>query len=198
MKNCSSCGQPINDAKFCGHCGESQVCVNCGNEFMENEKFCTACGTQKGNPSNHQSGEQGTPVQSPPIKQPFNVKNVPWFVWLLGAIVVIFVGFKVFGGPNTPEEVVESFFEAAEKKDVKEIRRYVDSEDFDIDDVLSIPSDAKFDIVDFDEVEIRGNTAYVVAFVKMSSKSLEYSETDDLEFELEKINGNWVITDGDF
>jgi hypothetical protein len=198
MKNCSSCGQPINGAKFCGHCGASQVCLSCGNEFMGNEKFCTSCGTERGNPSNQQSGEQRTPVQHPPTKQPFNVKNVPWFVWLIGAAVVIFVGFKMFGGPNTPEEVVESFFEAAEEKDVKEIRKYVDAVDFDIEDVLDLPSDAKFDVLSFDEVEIEGNYAYVTAFVKMSSRSLEYSETDDLEFELEKINGDWIITYGDF
>lgn len=198
MKNCTACGQPTDDAKFCSQCGEAQVCLDCGTEFTNDAKFCANCGTKRSNPSNQQQNNQGQTTPQPnatAIKQPFNFKNVPWFVWVIGAAVVIFLAFNLFSKPSTPEEVVEGFINAIEKRDTEEVKKFIDPTAHDLIDFSDFPSDIKMEIVKFDDVEIEDDIAYVDAVIKVSSKELDESETDNMDFELEKQKDGWVITD---
>ena len=203
MKNCSSCGEPVGDSKFCSNCGQVQTCLSCGTEFTENEKFCTKCGTARGQ-SNQQLAQtsvtpSATTASSPEVAtgKPLNNKRVPLIAGVIATIVVaLFLVFKLFGSPDTPEEVIENFFKAFEAQDVEEIKEYMHPSEHDLVDFSDVPSDVKIEVVEFEEVDINGDEASVVVVAKMTSKSFGISETDDFEFELEKLDGKWVIVEG--
>ena len=63
MKECISCHKEIGDVKFCGHCGERQVCQECGVQFDRVSSFCLNCGTKRDGSS--ESGEQQSPLADP-------------------------------------------------------------------------------------------------------------------------------------
>lgn len=193
LKNCYSCGNAIGDSKFCSHCGASQECSSCGTEITSPSKFCSKCGASIGQTVNTQATTI-TPSTSP--KKSFDFKKIPWFVWAIAAAVILLLIFNPFKGPNTPKEVVTEFMEAFEDLDEKRIKKLIHPDERDIVDFSGVPKDVKVKIIEFEEVTIEGDEAYVVVIAEMSSKKLGLSEEDDFEFELEKVKGKWLIVDG--
>ncbi|MCF3942835.1 zinc ribbon domain-containing protein [Oceanobacillus alkalisoli] len=60
MRECFACHKEIGDVKFCGHCGENQVCQECGEQFDRPSAFCLNCGTKRAGGS--EGADQSTQV----------------------------------------------------------------------------------------------------------------------------------------
>ena len=151
---------------------------------------------------------------------------LPWFLGALGilaivAIVLVLI-FVVFKGDNgnggsAPEDTVNTFFEALEKKDVDLLLSTIDPDAFkDVEDALGmgvkeffedfffafIPDDFKVEGAKYD-TKIDGDKATVTAVagtisytdVETGEKVVEEAEGADTEpFELVKIDGKWYLT----
>lgn len=77
MVKCQVCGNEINDAQFCRHCGskinsdessknvEKKFCPNCGSEMNINADFCQECGTSLNAPQNNPAKSISNSNKSP-------------------------------------------------------------------------------------------------------------------------------------
>jgi len=201
---CGSCGETIGESKFCLHCGKSQYCTACETKFESNEKFCGKCGTKRGGPTNNVVDEKNLDVQVSPQqsvqshqqKKSFDMKKIPWFIWVIGVGAIIFIVYTFSDdGPITPEKAIENFFVAVEKKDMKDAQKYIHPYSEDLIDFTEMPFDLSIKVLHYDEVEIEEDEAYVTAIVNMSSKAMDESFTEEMYIELEKMQNKWIIYD---
>jgi uncharacterized protein YchJ len=205
-------------------------CSKCGNEIPAGSGFCTHCGAATGAAATAAQPPQGqvpspppggtvppSPGQSPPPVVPEKKGSaLPWILGVLGVaavvaivLVLVFVVFKGGGKAASVEQVVNTYFEALEQRNVDlylstwepdKAEEY--DREFAEEYLKYLPEDLKFNNLEYD-IEIDGDEATVQIVGGIASyidPSTGKEVTEDAAFvdikplKLVKIDDKWYIT----
>ena len=204
-QQCLSCGKDFEGGEcFCTQCGTAKPTGDVHNENVNSaQRHEGGEAHQQANPLAQSVGEiQQTPHTTGQShqngneqKQPMTRKQMSIISSIVGVLAIIIIYFVFFTGPNTPEEVVEAFFDAVSDQDERKVRKYIDPIVHSEVDFSYMPKDATFSIVRFDEVSIAGNEAFVDVTVRARSVSENINDTEWFYVYLEKRDGDWIIYD---
>jgi len=228
--NCSQCGKEIPaDSEFCTYCGAATGAAAAAAQPPQQPPPAQPTREEppqgQAPPPPPPGGAAPPPAQPPPPGAPAKKKSaLPWLLGVLGiaviaavVLVLVFVVFK--GGEDTgaPEQVVNTFFEALQKKDVdlllsivepdaiKELESNLGSDYRDLMDqffMALLPDDFKVEGVKYD-TRIEGDRATVLPVAGTVSYtdpetgekvSENAKETTPEPFELVKVDGKWYLT----
>ena len=94
-------------------------CPNCGTQLPEGAPFCQTCGAQLAAPGY-------APVDAGGVQPAPKKKNLPLIIGIAAAAIAVIVLLVVLlGGGNSPEGVVEDFYDALLSGDLDEALEYV-------------------------------------------------------------------------
>lgn len=196
-------------------------CSKCGSKLDEGDKFCRVCGTltnpndaNAGQSFGNQSGPQYHVYSTPSYTQtPVNYanvnirtggskKNIILIAAAAGAVVIIgVILFFVLSSQGKPSSIVQRFVDGINSRNVNTVLSCVDqvtAKEIAVDSFDNLTqSNARITITKILSENETGDSATVVASTVITQKDSDgetNTDTGDATFYLEKINGQWKIT----